>query len=643
MVERTDARQERLSLPLSSPCALPTESSSFFQEKSSFASAPCVEGGGTLSTPPLLGPVAPVSAGSLPLSSALMQQSLHYHSDEIAQPGSRDMVERTDARQERLSLPLSSPCALPTESSSFFQEKSSFASAPCVEGGGTLSTPPLLGPVAPVSAGSTPLSNASVARDEHKIENQEEHDKMVRWANKFKIKRSTTAAGGSGSTLLVTTAPTLRVERALKSMLTSTVIPSESPIEPRLRIKFWKGPMLDTIMSIVILLNMIYLGMANELELSNGVFATIEVTFACFFVAERLTKLVISGVREYCIGPERGWNAFESVLAFLSVAEMFWSALESQKFATPLLRALRLARIVKIVRVLRIKFFSELMQMVNGVFGGGRTLFWSSVLISFPLYVLAIVLVEFVKHGDPHADRHDGTENFASVQFAFFTLFRCTVVGDCSDIGGRPIFYLLAASHGWGFAFVYVISIMVVHIGLLNVIVAIYVEKTTSAAKRNDLVMKRERLEDDAFFQEKTHEVVCMAFGQTAMPTNKDDDRASRISAEDFGRLCTVPRFRTLLTELDIAEEDQLDLFDTLDVDVGGTVDKEEMVSGIAKLRGDARRADVISVALALRSLQCAFLRFESDVRSFMKRQERSHVKLSNSRRSSHTPSLEKE
>merc|ERR1712228_515227 len=49
---------------------------------------------------------------------------------------------------------------------------------------------------------------------------------------------------------------------------------------------------------------------------------------------------------------------------------------------------------------------------------------------------------------------------------------------------------------------------------------------------------------------------------------------------------------------------DQLDLFETLDVDGGGTIDLEELIIGISKLRGEARRSDVVGVKLIARSIQ---------------------------------------
>mmetsp|Transcript_116834 Transcript_116834/g.291618 ORF Transcript_116834/g.291618 Transcript_116834/m.291618 type:complete len:122 (-) Transcript_116834:16-381(-) len=73
-------------------------------------------------------------------------------------------------------------------------------------------------------------------------------------------------------------------------------------------------------------------------------------------------------------------------------------------------------------------------------------------------------------------------------------------------------------------------------------------------------------------------------------------------------------KFQELLKDLDISEEDQLDLFETLDVDGGGSIDMEELMVGLSRLRGDARRADIVGVGLILRHVQHNVQRFEATV-----------------------------
>merc|ERR1712083_1072265 len=84
------------------------------------------------------------------------------------------------------------------------------------------------------------------------------------------------------------------------------------------------------------------------------------------------------------------------------------------------------------------------------------------------------------------------------------------------------------------------------------------------------------------------------------------------ITPELFDKLRTYSEFQEILRDLDISDEVQLDLFDTLDVDGGGTIDLEELITGIAKLRGDARRSDIVGDGLIVRAVQMNMNDFES-------------------------------
>merc|ERR1719422_2507148 len=95
-----------------------------------------------------------------------------------------------------------------------------------------------------------------------------------------------------------------------------------------------------------------------------------------------------------------------------------------------------------------------------------------------------------------------------------------------------------------------------------------------------------------------------------------------RITPDWFNHLRSFKEFQELLCDLDIADEDQLDLFDTLDVDGSGVVDLEELVVGIRKLRGDARRSDIVGVGLVVRNIQTALMHFEEGMVRLMEEQK---------------------
>jgi hypothetical protein len=309
----------------------------------------------------------------------------------------------------------------------------------------------------------------------------------------------------------------------------------------------------------------------------------------------------------YFCGPEFGWHWFEVVLLILSVVEVGLAYLypegEEQPGGASLFRVFRLVRLAKLLRICKMPIVADLVLMLNGVVGGLRTLFWSIFLISLPLYVVALVLRETLgKEGETG----HGAESFASLATAFFSVFRCVVAGDCTDETGRPIFVLVSMRYGWAYGVIYAVTVVLMTFGLFNVIVAIYVENTVAAAKHNAAKAKEKRLRDRVAFQQKSLELALLAYSlKTGYATDGRIDLEAiygmQITQEEFAEICQHEDFSQLLSELDIAQSDQKDLFDTLDADRGGTLDVNELISGIEKLRGDAQKADVVAVLVGVR------------------------------------------
>merc|ERR1711924_470970 len=128
---------------------------------------------------------------------------------------------------------------------------------------------------------------------------------------------------------------------------------------------------------------------------------------------------------------------------------------------------------------------------------------------------------------------------------------------------------------------------------------------------------KLARVQDDNLLEGLIQEMLDLIWmAKHGSKFNPAEDSAEQfinmeMSPEDFDVLLQVPRFRDILSSLDIASEDQCDLFETLDVNGGGTIDIGELVLGINRLRGDPRRADIVSVGLGIRNLLQSFQEFE--------------------------------
>eukprot|EP00927_Polykrikos_kofoidii_P017842 TRINITY_DN18182_c0_g1_i1.p1 TRINITY_DN18182_c0_g1~~TRINITY_DN18182_c0_g1_i1.p1 ORF type:complete len:646 (+),score=92.83 TRINITY_DN18182_c0_g1_i1:149-2086(+) len=386
---------------------------------------------------------------------------------------------------------------------------------------------------------------------------------------------------------------------------------------------------LAMLMGFVVFVNAVTLGLSADIEVKY--WSTVEICFAVLFSLEILFRMWLIGLNRFVFGADWRWNIFETLLTIQSCVDVLLSWIDRSNPDTtstqgdnawPLVRIVRICRITRFLRLLKLNLFNDLLLMINGTLGGIRTLWWSTVLVACPIYVVSILLRETIGNSE---EKDECTQLFSNLPTAFFTVFRCVVAGDCTTDSGRPLFVLISAEYGWGFGVLYMVLLMFMTFGLFNVIIAIYVENTVAAAKFNSMVTKRVRLKNKQWFQEQAKLLINLVWQKhcerncphKASEIHRLDDLHSQgrevvITRDFFEALTDDPDFGDILLNMDISDENQLDLFETLDVDDNGSIDLGELINGLCKLRGDARRSDVISMSLVLRSLSNTFRNFES-------------------------------
>lgn len=367
---------------------------------------------------------------------------------------------------------------------------------------------------------------------------------------------------------------------------------------------------VDIIMSGVIVLNAAAIAASCDTKDWKTGWLIVDTVFAVIFFLEVLVKIRLNTFKVYYYGKDWKWGWYESILVVVSIAEIISTVfLQTDNPAgSSIFRVFRLVRLSKLARIARVPMATELVMMINGAIGGAVTLFWALVLLSFPIFLVALVLRETLGE---ESGVGFGAESFNTLGISIFSMFRCLVAGDCADETGRPIFVLVTSQYGWGYGVIYSIALVLMQFGLFNVIIAMFVEQTVEAAKSNDLLQRRKRLADYQMFQEKSMEMAELAYSlkkkipleSVASQLNLEEIGELQLAREEFHTLCAHPEFKSLLSTLDVAEEDHLDLFDTLDVDGGGSLDLGEIVSGISKLRGDARKSDIVAVILIAKHL----------------------------------------
>lgn len=369
---------------------------------------------------------------------------------------------------------------------------------------------------------------------------------------------------------------------------------------------------IDSLMAIVIVANAIFLWIDADAN-SNGqnqLCNTINYIFSFTFIAELFLKIYILGFRgQYC-GNGRFANMFDTTLILIDVFQMMltWLAL-SLDFPASVLRLARLLKLARMIRIFRLQVFANLLAMISGLIGGMPTLGWSIVLFMIVMYTLALVFRETL--GNRMDDHPETAKFFENVPRSMFTVFRCSF-GDCSTDGGVPLFEVVHLHFGSAFTLIYVLMTFAVTVGLFNVISAIFVESTMAAAMAGVQQEKGERLQDQVLWSKAITTIVRATLthmpGVDEVPEKLSDHVDTimelEIMGETFEELVRLPTVMAALDDLDINPDDHRFLADILDPDNGGSITVGEIVDGLARLRGDPRRSDIVAVDLMIRSLQ---------------------------------------
>eukprot|EP00929_Paragymnodinium_shiwhaense_P069056 TRINITY_DN34841_c0_g2_i1.p1 TRINITY_DN34841_c0_g2~~TRINITY_DN34841_c0_g2_i1.p1 ORF type:complete len:768 (+),score=146.33 TRINITY_DN34841_c0_g2_i1:70-2373(+) len=386
---------------------------------------------------------------------------------------------------------------------------------------------------------------------------------------------------------------------------------------------------IDPIVITVILINTVIIGLSTDHDRNWEGWQVVDLCFLVCYSVEAMVKMIILGCQIYFFGPSAWWNRFDFFLVITAALDAILTmATKDNNDGSPsliILRTLRMTRFGRILRLLHFSIFKELLTMLSGLLSGLRTLLWAFVLLAFPIYAIGLVLTDMLGHGKARGDLVE--EHFGTLPRSMFTVYRCSI-GDCSMSNGTPAIQLLIRNYGWLYGVGYICVTMLVTFGIFNLIMATFVDNALSSARRNEVLRMRTRLTDMnrqgrivSQFIEKLWEHIHPDVPQL------DVDMALNmtITQEQLNEVFDDDEVQKLLVELDVPEDDRRGLFDVLDADGGGTLQLDELIGGIIKLRGDPRRSDVVQVALVLRSLQTEFREFSTEVIEYI-RTHRTHA-----------------
>lgn len=367
---------------------------------------------------------------------------------------------------------------------------------------------------------------------------------------------------------------------------------------------------MDSGMAVLIILNSMFLWIDADFNPTgdNAICNIVNYIFSICFILELLTKWKLFGpVLLYCQSESAKSNSFDLILVFLDVLQNILSfANVKGLFPASVLRLMRLARIGRILRLFNLSIFENLLAMISGLIGGMPTLGWSIVLFAIVIYIPALVFRQTL---GMHHEEPEIAYYFDNVPRSMFTVFRCSF-GDCSTNGGIPLFELVHVRSGFMYTYIYCLMVFIVTVGLFNVISAIFVESTMAAALASTNYARGQRLKDHNLWARCITQIVRVSWLHVkgTVPEKISDYAADAVAIDLdsalFMELVQEKDFVAALDGLDINPDDHRYLADILDPDNGGSIGMVDLVDGLARLRGDPRRSDIVAVDLMVRSLQ---------------------------------------
>lgn len=239
-------------------------------------------------------------------------------------------------------------------------------------------------------------------------------------------------------------------------------------------------------------------------------------------------------------------------------------------------RALRAIRVIRVIR--NFSAFRDLYLMMKGMLGALRAILFATLLILGVLTLFSIMAVELI---DPlnkqladngtYPDCERCPRAFSSVMSSNLTFLTSIIAGDSWGKIAVP----LLETYPWT-GTVIVSAFITVELGLLNVIVAVVVDRQAQA-REEDKALQSTMKEEQA---KSSYKELVSLF------KTMDEDGSGTLTLKELQTsFDDFEDFREMLRCVDITRQDLETIFASMDADEGGVVDYEEFTRELHHLR----------------------------------------------------------
>jgi len=282
------------------------------------------------------------------------------------------------------------------------------------------------------------------------------------------------------------------------------------------------------------------------------------------------------------------WNWFDTFLVacwYIDILSRTDAGEGMLPVNTTLLRLLRLMRLLRLLRLVRlIKTFDSLYLMTTALKGSALILTWACVLLLVLQVLIALLLNQVLYDAYleqtkfPIAERLEVFEYFGTFTRSMLSMFEITLGN------WPPVCRLLSEKVSEWFMLLCILHKLVIGFAVVGVINGVFIQETFKVASSDNQIMMRQK--------ERSSNLHEMKMRQLFMEADNDGD--GFVSAEEWRELVSHPAVQLWLGSMDLDAADADGLYALIhDLDQDGDLTMDELIRGVARLKGTARSYDL--------------------------------------------------
>ncbi|CAE7474827.1 Scn10a [Symbiodinium natans] len=274
------------------------------------------------------------------------------------------------------------------------------------------------------------------------------------------------------------------------------------------------------------------------------------------------------------------WNVFDYSLVVFSCADLVVSMAKENGSGLRWAASMRIFRAFRIARALKgEKIVVGLFRITQGFIDALPSVFWMSMAAFIFAYMLAVVLTSLVG-GDTAArelwldvDLYCGT-----VSQSLYTILQIMTM----DSVHEPILRPILSYAPLGLIVVY-LTMLILSFGTLNILLAIMVERMT--------IISQDTQESKVAMIAKSEKMLMVSMLKEF--DDCDADFNGELDLKEFRKVLRTGPMTEKLKFLEVGAVEAENLFEMMDVDKSGALSPMEFLSGLFKVKGQAKGADL--------------------------------------------------